>query len=175
MNNIKFGMNIARLRKEKGLTQKELAVKLNVTDKAVSRWERGVGFPDISSLCPLAEALGVTVAKLLDAEEEDDEGKEQAFLQVSGYLAEKEYKLSRLKLKIASIVLALLILTTAVFGYKYFKWHYEDTLIIPNRDYLAGSDVRLKKVDGYKSIGDGKFEYIGDVLIVVDFDERYDN
>ena len=92
MNNIKFGMNIARLRKEKGLTQKELAVKLNVTDKAVSRWERGVGFPDISSLCPLAEALGVTVAKLLDAEEEDDEGKEQAFLQVSGYLAEKEYR-----------------------------------------------------------------------------------
>ena len=172
MNNIRFGMNIARLRKENGLTQKELANKLHVTDKAISRWERGAGFPDISSLCPLAEALGVTVAKLLDAEEEDDEGKEQAFLQVSGYLAEKEYKLSRLKLKIASIVLALLILTTLVFGYKYFKWHYEDTIVV---DWIVGlpGEVRLKKVIGYRLIGDGMYSEGEEYYIVVDIDEKY--
>ena len=45
-----FGSFIASVRKEKGMTQAELAQKLSVTDKAVSRWERGQGFPDIHSL-----------------------------------------------------------------------------------------------------------------------------
>ena len=54
----KFGMFIATLRKEKNMTQVDLAKKLQVTDKAVSKWERGLGFPDINSIEPLADALG---------------------------------------------------------------------------------------------------------------------
>ena len=54
----KFGAFIAAARKEKNMTQKALAGKLHVTDKAVSRWERGLGFPDIHTIEPLAEALG---------------------------------------------------------------------------------------------------------------------
>ena len=57
MDNKKFGAFIAAQRKEKGLTQKELADKLCVTDKAVSKWERGIGFPDIKLIEPLSEAL----------------------------------------------------------------------------------------------------------------------
>ena len=53
MDNQKLGIFITELRKEKGLTQAQLAQKLNVTDKAVSKWERGVGFPDIKLLEPL--------------------------------------------------------------------------------------------------------------------------
>ena len=45
-----LGKYIAKKRKEKQITQKELAKRLNVTDKAVSRWERGIGFPDINTL-----------------------------------------------------------------------------------------------------------------------------
>lgn len=56
---------IAERRKEKGMTQKQLADKLGVTDKAVSKWERGNGQPDINYLEPLAEALEVTVSELL--------------------------------------------------------------------------------------------------------------
>ncbi|MBQ2313304.1 MAG: helix-turn-helix transcriptional regulator, partial [Treponema sp.] len=48
MNPLKVGNTIAFLRKQAGMTQNELAQKLNVTDKAVSRWERGIGTPDIS-------------------------------------------------------------------------------------------------------------------------------
>ena len=59
------GRFIAELRKEKGWTQKELADRLSVTDKAVSRWETGKGLPDASLLEPLAAALGVSVGKLL--------------------------------------------------------------------------------------------------------------
>ena len=52
------GRFIAELRKQKGYTQKELAEKLMVTDKAVSRWETGKGLPDTSLLSPLGDALG---------------------------------------------------------------------------------------------------------------------
>lgn len=64
----KFGSFLAALRKEQGMTQAELARKLQVTDKAVSRWERGIGLPDISMLEPLSEALNITVLELLRSE-----------------------------------------------------------------------------------------------------------
>ena len=60
-----FGKFIAQLRKEKNLTQAELGKKIQVSDKAVSRWERGIGFPDIGTIEPLADALGVTVAEIM--------------------------------------------------------------------------------------------------------------
>lgn len=63
-----FGGFVAACRKEKGMTQAELAEKLHVTDKAVSRWERGVGFPDIATLEPLAAALEVSVLELMKSE-----------------------------------------------------------------------------------------------------------
>ena len=68
-----FGLFIQNRRKDLGITQNQLAEILHVTAKAVSRWERGVGFPSIELLQPLADALGITIAelmqsKLLDAE-----------------------------------------------------------------------------------------------------------
>ena len=62
----KFGAFVAQLRKEKGLMQKELAEKLYVSDKAVSKWERGLSIPDVAILVPLADILGVTVTELLE-------------------------------------------------------------------------------------------------------------
>ena len=60
-----LGEFIAKTRKEKQITQAELAKRLNVTDKAVSRWERGIGYPDINTLEPLANALGVSLTELM--------------------------------------------------------------------------------------------------------------
>lgn len=62
-----FGSTIAALRKEKGMTQLELAQSMGVTDKAVSKWERNLSFPDVASLPRLAEQLGVSVDELLEA------------------------------------------------------------------------------------------------------------
>ena len=67
MSEKSFGTTIATMRKEKGMTQLDLAQKLGVTDKAVSKWERDLSFPDISSLPKLAEELGVSVDELLEA------------------------------------------------------------------------------------------------------------
>ena len=64
----KFGSFIASVRKEQQMTQAELAQKLQVTDKAVSKLERGLGFPDINTIEPLADALGVSVLEIMKSE-----------------------------------------------------------------------------------------------------------
>lgn len=61
-----MGEKIAQLRKEKGMTQKELARQMNVTDKAVSKWERDLSCPDINAVPRLAQVLGVSVEELLN-------------------------------------------------------------------------------------------------------------
>lgn len=68
-----LGLYISERRREKGLTQKDLAQRLYVTDKAVSRWERGKGFPDIVVIKPLAEALDVSINELLGEKTEETE------------------------------------------------------------------------------------------------------
>ncbi len=60
-----FGAMLAALRKEKGMTQLELAEQMGVTDKAVSKWERDLSFPDVTSLPRLAEILEVSVDELM--------------------------------------------------------------------------------------------------------------
>lgn len=71
MNSITIGEKIAKLRKEKGLTQSQLAEMINVSNKTISRWETGEGYPEISLLVPLAKALGVSTDYLLkDASDE---------------------------------------------------------------------------------------------------------
>lgn len=73
-----FGTFLAEARKAKGLTQSALAEQLHVTDKAVSRWERGLGFPDINTLEPLADALGLTLSQLMHADRGDGQSAEQS-------------------------------------------------------------------------------------------------
>lgn len=65
MENEKMGQLISELRKSKQMTQKYLAEKLHVSDKAVSKWERGLSYPDISLLLPISDILDVTIAELL--------------------------------------------------------------------------------------------------------------
>ena len=71
MDKEKTGQLISQLRKDKGLTQKQLADALNVTDKAVSKWERGLSFPDISMLEPIAEILDISIMEILAGARQD--------------------------------------------------------------------------------------------------------
>lgn len=70
-NSPNMGPFISELRKEKNLTQRELADQLGVTDKAVSKWERGLSYPDISLLSKLARIFGITTDELLNGEKAD--------------------------------------------------------------------------------------------------------
>ncbi len=77
MDCIKVGRLIYSLRKEKGLTQKELAEALFISDRTISKWERGIGCPDISLLSNLSDFLGVDIARILSGhldENEDQNG-----------------------------------------------------------------------------------------------------
>ena len=75
MANKNIGEIISSLRKEKGMTQNELAEKMNVTDKAVSKWERNLSCPDVNSIPKLAEILGTTVEELLNAQPKKENNK----------------------------------------------------------------------------------------------------
>lgn len=113
MTDNKTGLFIASLRKEKGLTQAQLAKMLNVTDKAVSRWETGKGLPEATLLIPLANALGITVNELLTGERISEE----VFFQKSDdnlvsavqrtEKAVKQGKLAKLMLAVAVILCIL--------------------------------------------------------------------
>ena len=68
MDNSKIGNLILTLRKEKGLTQKELANLMHISDRTISKWERGQGCPDVSLLQDLSSLLGVNIEDILDGE-----------------------------------------------------------------------------------------------------------
>lgn len=75
MSNKSMGEMISALRKEKKMTQSDLSEKMNVTDKAVSKWERDLSCPDINSIPKLAEVLDVSVEELLSAQSKKESHK----------------------------------------------------------------------------------------------------
>ena len=115
MDNQKFGAFVSSLRKEKGWTQVELAEHLNVTDKAVSKWERGLGFPDIKLIEPLADALGVSILEIMRSERTNEQNftRENATEAITNVISVVEYqrKIERRNIIIASISIAVLIMS----------------------------------------------------------------
>ena len=83
MANKTLGEMISSLRKEKNMTQNDLAEKMNVTDKAVSKWERNLSCPDVNSIPKLAEILGVSVEELLNAQTEQDNSKLEDIINIA--------------------------------------------------------------------------------------------
>ena len=77
------GEIISYLRKEKNMTQNDLAEKMNVTDKAVSKWERNLSCPDVNSISKLAEILGVSVEELLNAQTKQEDSKVDDLINVA--------------------------------------------------------------------------------------------
>ena len=86
MNQYVTGAMIKRLRESKNITQQQLAEKLNVTDKAVSKWETNHGYPDISLVEPLADALGVSIIELFSGESIVNTNKSFNMLRMKHYV-----------------------------------------------------------------------------------------
>ena len=96
---------VAALRKEKGMTQLELAEKMGVTDKAVSKWERDLSFPDVSSIPKLAEILGVSVDELMQVKAES---KEEPLKKKIDEIVDVAFKGVALAMGIAVVVLSIM-------------------------------------------------------------------
>lgn len=112
MDKEQTGQLITELRKEKGLTQKQLADALNVTDKAVSKWERGLSFPDISMLEPISEVLGVSIMEILSGKRRDESemiSKEEALeiVQSSVELSDEEIRHKKERSRLIIIILVV--------------------------------------------------------------------
>lgn len=103
MTNKSMADVISSRRKEMGMTQKELADKLNITDKAVSKWERGIACPDTASIPRLAQVLGISLEELMQAESAEATGHRGA-----EYLTDLILKAVPLAMGIAVAVTALL-------------------------------------------------------------------
>ena len=109
MNQIETGKFIAKIRKEQGLTQRELADYLMISDKTVSKWECGNGLPEVSLMLPLCEKLGITVNELLSGKRLNDfEYKKNAEVNIMNLMQEKEENKRKLILESIVVLITLL-------------------------------------------------------------------
>ena len=116
-----FSENLKALRKQKGMTQEELASRLHVVRQTVSKWEQGRSVPDADLLVRLAEVLETTVAVLLGSPVEEPEDKDalaQALEQINETMAERKRRSRRIWKAVAIVlgIMALLILFQFVLG-----------------------------------------------------------
>lgn len=131
MDNNTTGAFISARRKELSLNQKQLAEKLGVTDKAVSKWETGRSAPDIALLEPLARELGVSVVEILQGEKV----KEENFPAVSDKVVVKTMKKDKLNLKRAVAVSICAVLTViCMIAMVFPAYHYFTTVPVNNEE-----------------------------------------
>lgn len=112
MNKEKFGAFIAEARKEKGMTQQKLADQLHVTDKAISKWERGLCFPDLTLMEDLAAALGLTLTELMTCQRHTEDANGGAavhsLLDISGNILQAQRRTIWIRAIITLILLLVL-------------------------------------------------------------------
>ena len=122
MNYKKIGEFIQIRRKYLGLTQRQLADKLKVTDKAVSKWETGLGYPDISILSKLSDILGVSIGEILNGQYNEDLKNNSDFIKNAVDYSKKtteENFYTKLR-KILYIILIVIVLYISFMGIKQF-------------------------------------------------------
>ena len=156
MNINEIGKNIAALRKKKGLTQQELGDKLFVTDKAVSKWERGIGLPDISILEKLADILDTDIYELLQIENKKNI-KLEKILEEERNKIRKQLNRRNILLAIPIILMVLIILFKLLpFGYNVMQVEYDNrdgsiNLGVPKYSFLMkhnGDSYSFKNLRG---------------------------
>ena len=114
-----FGENLKAMRKAKGYTQQELAMKLNVVRQTVSKWEKGLSVPDAEILVEIADVLDTDVSVLLGKEVSDEESRDEVALQlakISEQLAIKNRKSKRIWKAVGIILLVIIVSLMTIRG-----------------------------------------------------------
>ncbi|MBO5354529.1 MAG: helix-turn-helix transcriptional regulator, partial [Clostridia bacterium] len=115
MDQIKTGRFIAEQRKAHGMTQRQLAEKLSVSDKTVSKWECGNGLPEVSLMLPLCELLSINVNELLSGERLDaDSYKQHAEENMMKLIDERKENKRKLILEVVVVMITLLASCTLI-------------------------------------------------------------
>ncbi len=147
MNTYEFGKFLSQLRKEKGLTQQQLAEKLNVTDKAVSRWETGKNYPDIEIFEDLSEILDISISELLEGKRIE---KENLFSVSQEHVVE-QIKKNKKTGKNYRIIICIVLIITITFGYIAMKENGVFDGVIYNKIPCYSNDILtiMNNLDGY--------------------------
>lgn len=179
MDLIKIGKYIAGKRKEVGLTQRQLADKLGMSDKSVSKWERGVCLPDVALYSDLCGILGIGINEFLAGEDIPQESVVQKSEEnIIGVATASKHRQKKLK-SVIGILLAVSILALSVIGVMLVSECWPQNYICPNNDtksvemetvkMLSGPDGALiydyKTSDKYKSLTIFRYEYISGKLV----------
>ena len=154
MDKAKTGALIAAARREKNMTQRELAQALHVSDRAVSKWERGAGFPDVSLLEPLADALGLSVLDLLRGERTEEMDAEAAAGDVLRAIQAERRQRRRETRREAAKALPLLCLLWCILGaFGMLRLPVDKT--VTAGVYQVGEQIALTevRVDGWMTCG----------------------
>ena len=167
MDNKKIGLFIKEKRTFLGLTQKELANELNITDKAISKWETGLGLPDISLLEPLSKILGVTVTEILNGTDIEDTIK---LSDADNYIIESiNYSKNKYKNTINKIITFLIVFISLILVilniiniYNQHKDYYlDDIQNINTYQTMMNEDIKEIK-NNFKIIKNSRGKYSDD-------------
>ena len=143
MDNEKTGNLIASLRKEKGLTQKQLADDLGVTNATISKWETGKGFPDISLLESLAKTLGVSVSEILAGERQNTfDATEDLINDLVNISVREQNRKNKATNWIIAITIALLYIAISVMTQ---KWEYTWIIWLIYCFYITATEFIVKR------------------------------
>jgi transcriptional regulator with XRE-family HTH domain len=167
MDQIKIGTFISKKRKEQKLTQSELADKLNITDRAISKWENGVCLPDASIMHELCDILEITINDLFSGEivdMKDNEKKlEENLLEITKLKEEKDRQLLNLEIVIGYT--SSITFITLIFVASYIKmplWVSILLIVIGSIIFAVGmaNAIKIEQVAGYYECSNCKHKYI---------------
>lgn len=167
MDLVKIGKFISSKRKEKNITQSELAEKLYITDRAVSKWENGVCLPDAGTMPELCELLGITINDLFSGEVVDMKNNEKVLednlLEMARLKEEKDKQLLELEVVIgiiSSVTFLILIFIASFFDMS--SW-IRILLIVVGAvvfAYGCGNAVKIEQVAGYYECKECHHKYV---------------
>ncbi len=173
MNYEKIGLFIKEKRKELNLTQKELASKLSITDKAISKWERGLGFPDVSLLEDLSTTLNISILELIKGESIDDDIKIETenYIKETLSITESEHLRKRKELinKILSFIIigiSTLIVILNIIQIINLNQSYSRTINSHDKEYLNNKLNIIESKYNLINNNIGKFQE-GDYKVII--------
>lgn len=153
MNTDKIGKFIKQKRQEKNLTQKELALKLNITDRAVSKWERGLGCPDVSLLEDLSKILDISILELLNGEEIEELDNKKIINSINyskdSLKLQIKDKLNTILISIIVLVSFILILFNIINYYKLNRKYHFDKIDLYKEQYNKDYNIVINNQGKY--------------------------
>ena len=154
MDIVKIGKYIAGKRKELGMTQRQLAEKVGMSDKSVSKWERGVCLPDVSLYSDLCSVLGISINEFLAGEDIERENIIQKSEEnIIGVATDSKHKQKRLKLLVC-VLLAISLIAVLVIGVMLFRSYMPHNYISP----IDKNSIEMKTAEMLSGV-DGAFIY----------------